>query len=72
MGGLERKGVLATGNLEAIRQTVRDVLAQAPERFILAADCTVPSDTHWEHLRTAIETAHGYRNNTEISSSQSL
>lgn len=61
MGGMERKGVLATGSLEAIQQTVTDVLDQAPERFILAADCTVPSDTPWEHLTTAIETAHQYR-----------
>ena len=61
MGGMERKGVLATGDSEAIRQTVTDVLAQTPERFILAADCTVPSDTPWENLRTSIETAHQYR-----------
>ena len=61
MGGMERKGVLATGNSEVIRQTVKDVLEQTPERFILAADCTVPSDTPWENLRTAIETAHQYR-----------
>jgi uroporphyrinogen decarboxylase len=61
MGGMERKGMLASGDLEAIRQAVTDVLAQAPEQFILAADCTVPSDTPWENLRTAIETAHQYR-----------
>ena len=61
MGNMERKGVLATGNLEVIQQTTTEVLAQAPERFILAADCTVPSDTPWENLRTAIETAHQYR-----------
>jgi uroporphyrinogen decarboxylase len=58
MGGLERKGVIATGSLEDIRQAAEDVLARAPERFILAADCTVPSDTPWEHLKTAIEIAH--------------
>jgi uroporphyrinogen decarboxylase len=61
MGGMERKGVLATGDPEVIRQTVTDVLEQTPERFILAADCTVPSDTSWDNLRTAIETAHQYR-----------
>jgi uroporphyrinogen decarboxylase len=61
MGGMERKGVLATGNPEAIRQAATDVLAQAPERFILAADCTVPADTPWENLKTAIDTAHRYR-----------
>jgi uroporphyrinogen-III decarboxylase len=53
--------VIATGNEQAIRQAVGDVLAEAPERFILAADCTVPSDTPWEHLKTAIDTAHQYR-----------
>lgn len=61
MGGMERKGVLASGNAEGIRQAVTDVLVQTPERFILAADCTVPSDTPWANLRTAIETAHQHR-----------
>lgn len=61
MGGLERLGVLATGSHERIRQAARNILADAPERFILAADCTVPSATPWENLRAAIETAHKYR-----------
>ena len=61
MGGMERKGVLATGNPEAIQQAATEVLAQAPEQFMLAADCTVPSDTPWENLRTAIEAAHQHR-----------
>jgi uroporphyrinogen-III decarboxylase len=47
--------------LEEIRQAATGVLAQAPERLILAADCTVPGDTPWENLKTAIETAHRYR-----------
>jgi len=58
MGGLERKGILATGKPAEIRQAAQAILAQAPERFILAADCTVPSETPWENLKTAIETAH--------------
>jgi uroporphyrinogen decarboxylase len=61
MGGLERKGVIATGSLDDIRQAAQSMLATAPERFILAADCTVPSDTPWENLKTAIDTAHHYR-----------
>jgi uroporphyrinogen decarboxylase len=60
MGGLERKGVIATGGAKAIRQAVGAVLRDSPERFILAADCTVPSETPWENLKTAIEAAHGY------------
>jgi uroporphyrinogen decarboxylase len=61
MGGMERKGVLATGSSKVIQQAATDVITKAPERFILAADCTVPSDTPWENLKTAIETAHHYR-----------
>ena len=58
MGGLERKGVIATGSRDQIRQTAQEVLAQAPDRFILAADCTVPSETPWENLKAAIDVAH--------------
>ncbi len=61
MGGLERKGVLATGTPDQVRQAAEAVLRQAPERFVLAADCTVPNDTPWENLRAAVETAHHYR-----------
>lgn len=58
MGGLDRKGVIANGTPEAIRNVVREALRDAPERFILGADCTVPADTPWENLRLAIKTAH--------------
>jgi uroporphyrinogen decarboxylase len=34
------------------------LLEEAPDRFILAADCTVPSETPWENLKTAIAAAH--------------
>jgi uroporphyrinogen decarboxylase len=62
MGGLDRTGVIAAGDLDAIRQAAEGVLAVAPDRFILAADCTIPSSTPWEQVKTAIETAHQYRN----------
>jgi uroporphyrinogen decarboxylase len=61
MGGLERKGVLATGSREAIQAEVQSVIRDAPQRFLLAADCTVPAETPWENLKLAIETAHGYQ-----------
>ncbi len=60
MGGMERKGVIATGSPDEIRRAATSVLQLAPERFILGADCTVPSETPWEHLRVAIDTAHHY------------
>ncbi|MGA2611879.1 MAG: uroporphyrinogen decarboxylase family protein [Spirochaetia bacterium] len=61
MGGLDRKGVVATGPIEAIRREVHKVIDAAPQRFILGADCTVPSDTPWENLRAAIQAAHEHR-----------
>jgi uroporphyrinogen decarboxylase len=60
MGGLDRKGVLAIGTPEQIRQAVNAVVKQAPPHFILAADCTVPNETPWDNLKTAIEAAHAY------------
>ena len=61
MGGMERKGVIAHGSVGEVKQAVEALLSEAPEQYILGADCTVPSDTDWDVLRTAISTAHGYR-----------
>jgi uroporphyrinogen decarboxylase len=61
MGGLERKGAIATGSAAEIRAAVRSVLDQAPDRFLLGADCTVPSETPWDNLKTAIDAAHQHR-----------
>ena len=60
MGGMERKGVIATGTQDEVEQAVADVLRDAPDRFILGADCTVPGDTSWDNLRAAIDTAHAH------------
>jgi uroporphyrinogen decarboxylase len=60
MGGMDRKGAIATGTDEEIRAAAEAVLREAPERFVLGADCTVPSP-RWEGLRAAIETAHAFR-----------
>jgi uroporphyrinogen decarboxylase len=61
LGGMERLGVIASGSPEAIRSAVGAVLAKAPERFMLGADCTVPADTPWQNLQVAIEAAHAHR-----------
>jgi uroporphyrinogen decarboxylase len=64
MGGMDRKGIIATGTDEEIRRAVTEVLKAAPDRFVLGADCTVPGDARWEGLRTAIATAHAFRSST--------
>jgi uroporphyrinogen decarboxylase len=60
MGGLERKGTIAQGSQAEVRQAVTDVLQDAPEKFILGADCTLPGDVDWDNIKTAITTAHNY------------
>jgi uroporphyrinogen decarboxylase len=61
MGGLERKSVIASGSPLAVTKAVEDVLEDAPDRFILGADCTVPGNTSWDNLKLAIATAHAYQ-----------
>ena len=61
MGGMNRKGVLSTGSEAEVRAEALSALHAAPERFILAADCTVLPGTPWANLRAAIETAHSFR-----------
>ena len=61
MGGMDRKGVLATGSLDQIEAEVKSVLKNRPSQFILGADCTVPGDIDWKNLRHAISVAHGLK-----------
>jgi uroporphyrinogen decarboxylase len=65
MGGMKRKEVILNGTPDEIRAEVRAVCAEAPQRFILGADCTIPSEVDWENLRTAIDTAHAFRGGEE-------
>lgn len=58
MGGVERKGIIASGSQEEIQKTVQGLLDNKAEKYILAADCTLPGDINWENIRTAITTAH--------------
>ncbi len=61
MGGLDRHGVLVSGTHDEIRQEATAALSAAPDKFILAADCTVPSEISWDNLKAAIATAHAHR-----------
>ncbi len=61
MGGMDRLGTLAKGSPAEVRKAAEAALREAPERYILAADCTVPADTSWDNLKTAIDTAHNWK-----------
>ncbi|KAI9034655.1 hypothetical protein DFJ74DRAFT_716509 [Hyaloraphidium curvatum] len=62
VGGLYRKGIIATGTPEEARRAAEEVLRGAPPRgFMLGADCTVPGDTPWANLRAAVDAAHAVK-----------
>ena len=60
LGGLDRLGVIVDGPEEAIQQAVYDTLNANPQISVLGADCTLPADIDWDHIKTAIDAAHSY------------
>lgn len=63
MGGLTRNGIIVEGTKNEIAQSVKQVIAEAPEKFILGANCTIPEQTNWANVKVAIDTAHNYFKN---------
>jgi uroporphyrinogen decarboxylase len=60
MGGLDRHGIIASGTPAQLEHEIRQVVSEAPPRFILGADCTVEADTNWDSLKQAIAVAHAH------------
>lgn len=63
LGGFDnsRKGILYSGNKEEIQRYVQELLLEAGTKgVILGADCTVPRDIPYDHLKWAIEAAHNF------------
>jgi uroporphyrinogen decarboxylase len=60
MGGINKRGIIVDGSQAQIKGAVKEVLDNAPEKFMLGASCTLPGDIKWENIRTAIDTAHNY------------
>ena len=61
MGGLDRHGIIVSGTETQIQEEVQSIIQDSPRKFILAADCTLPSDTDWKNIQIAIETAHQFQ-----------
>ncbi len=59
LGGLDdRSGVLVDGSEEQIREAVHQLLREMEgRRFILGADCTLPTEIDYGRIRTAVEAA---------------
>ncbi len=62
MGGLSRNGVIVNGNKNEIISIVNKAISEAPEKFILGANCTIPEETNWSNVKVAMDTAHNYFN----------
>lgn len=60
-GGLERLGIITTGSVDAAKAAVDKVLENAPQNFILGADCTIPGNTDYDKLREVIDYTHTWR-----------
>lgn len=61
MGGLNNstKGILYSGTKQQIQDKVHALISEAGNQgVLLGADCTVPRDIDYDHLRWAIEAAH--------------
>ena len=61
MGGLDNstKGLLYSGTKQQIQDKVHALISEAGNQgVLLGADCTVPRDIDYDHLRWAIEAAH--------------
>lgn len=61
MGGLDNstKGILYSGTKQQIQDKVHALISEAGNQgVLLGADCTVPRDIDYDHLRWAIEAAH--------------
>ena len=61
MGGLSNHmGPLIEGTADEIREEVRQVVAEAGRTgFILGTDCTIPTGTSYDRLRTAVDALEG-------------
>ncbi len=60
MGGLDRLGTIFSGSREEIKKAVDAQCSRKSAKFLLGADCTVPSEVDWDNLKTAIKAAHGF------------
>jgi len=61
MGGLDRLGTIFSGSQEDIIAAVETECGQKPSKFLLGADCTVPTEIDWDNLKTAIAAAHKFK-----------
>jgi len=58
-GGLEKRGPISKDSKSSLIHTASAVLNNAPEQFILGAECALLGDIDWKMVRAAVDLAHG-------------
>ena len=61
MGGMNKRGIIVEGTKEEIQNEVKEVLDNAPGKFMLGATCTLPGNIKLKNIRTSIDMAHSYK-----------
>lgn len=62
LGGMDNKGVLVNGTEQEIQQEVRRLLSGTDrKRFMLGADCTLPTDIDRDRIRSVVEASRSFR-----------
>ena len=56
-GGLEKRGPISKDSQSSLVHTVNSVLNQAPEEFILGAECQLLGDINWNLVRDGVDPA---------------
>jgi uroporphyrinogen decarboxylase len=57
-GGMEKRGPISKENPEDLKMAVKSVLENAPDRFILGAECALLGKIDWKQVRLAVDIAH--------------
>jgi len=60
MGGFDKTGSVANGSADQVQEDVNNVLMEAPEKFILGAECALQGEIDWNSIRSAVDTAHSF------------
>ena len=56
IGGINDRGVIVSGPPDNIQATVRQIITETGTTgFMLGADCTLPTDINFDHIRAAVE-----------------
>jgi uroporphyrinogen decarboxylase len=58
-GGLEKRGPISQKSQFTLTSSVKEVLKNAPDRFILGAECALLGNIDWKQVRMVVDIAHG-------------